>query len=52
MIHKPLPATGNISSRFSINSEAKASEFIEDLEEIFLQYNMHGGMYSSLSNGC
>ena len=32
---------GNISSRFSSNSEASASEFLEDLKEMFLRYYMH-----------
>ena len=30
------------SSRFSRNSEADASEFVENLEEMFHQYYMHG----------
>ena len=29
---------GNMSSRFSSNSEAKASELLENLEEIFPRY--------------
>ena len=28
-------------SRFSRNSEANATELLENLEEILLQYNMH-----------
>ena len=35
-----LPATASISSRFSISSEAFASELLENLEEMFIQYNM------------
>ena len=32
----------NISSKFSRNSEADASEFLENLEEMFLRYYMNG----------
>ena len=32
---------GNISTLFSSNSEAKASELLENIEEIFAWYYMH-----------
>ena len=33
-----VPYIKNISSRFSSNSEANASELLENLEEMFLRY--------------
>ena len=34
-----------ISSIFSSNSEAFASELLENIEEIFLRYFMHNAMF-------
>ena len=42
MIYLLLLVTKNLfSSTFSINSEAKASELIENVEDMFLQYYIH-----------
>ena len=35
----------NISSKFSINSEAFASELIENLEEMFPKYYIHSNIF-------
>ena len=37
---------GNISSIFSRNSEAFASEILENIEEMFPRYYIHSGMLS------
>ena len=39
-----------MSSRFSTNSEADASELVENLEEMFFRYSMHNvtGSYIQL----
>ena len=37
--------TINISSIFSRNSEASASEFLENLEEMFPRYFMHNDIF-------
>ena len=39
-IHEPFTNISNISSRFSSNSEADASELLENIEEMFLRYNI------------
>ena len=38
MVHTLLLVTRNISSRLSSNSEAFASELLENIEEMFLRY--------------
>ena len=40
----------NISSRFSRNSEANASEFLENLEEKFHRYYMHSDINHTIHN--
>ena len=40
-----------ISSRFSSNSEADASELLENLEEIFLRYNMDSDVINRFNFG-
>ena len=48
MINTLLPARRNISSKFSSNSEADASELLENLEDIFLQHYVHIDVCRSL----
>ena len=43
-----LSTISNISSRFSINSEAFASELLENIEEIFPHYHMYSDMFIML----
>ena len=38
------PNNDPITSRFSRNSEANASEFIENLEEVWSEYHTYGNM--------
>ena len=40
---------GNISSRFSSNSEAVVSELLEDHEEIFPWFYLHGNIFNILN---
>ena len=42
-----LKTIGNISSRFSRNSEAFTSEFLENLEKMFPWYYMHSDIFSN-----
>ena len=48
MIHTVLAATKVISSRFSRNSEANASEIREYLEEMFPRYYKHIDIFSTI----
>ena len=49
LIHGLLTASGG-SSRFSSNSEAKASELLENLEEMCFPYYMHSAGTSTNLN--
>ena len=44
--HDPQTTFSNISSRFSNNSEAFASELLENLEEMFLWCYIYSDMFS------
>ena len=42
--------TGDISSIFSRNSEVNASEYLENIEEMFPHYYMHSDICSRYNN--
>ena len=44
-----LPVTRHISSIYSSNSEANASELLEHIEEMFSRYYVHGSSLISLT---
>ena len=44
-VHDLYTTISNISSRFSINSEAFASELVKNLKEMFPRNNMHNYMF-------
>ena len=48
-LYEQLQIAGNISSRFSINSEASGSELLENFEEMSLQYCMYTLNHDHLS---
>ena len=49
-IHIYYQQRGTLFSRFSSNSKTNASELLENLEEMFPQYYMHGDMFSTFKS--
>ena len=50
LVHDPPSNTGTIFLRFSRNTEADASEYLENLEIIFYWYYMHSDVFFLGSN--